>query len=984
MAFDPSQFGAKPVGQAGTFDPTKFGAKLVATKTGFPTGEPEHIKQSFLQRLTSNLDQPAYDMNQNDSGLGGTLAKEGANIFKSGLKFAKGTVDFLNPKNTFDTIKQIPGAFAGYNQDLNAALQSDATARAMEAKVKAKTGMQPVAKPTEALGLTPDVTKAAYETVVPDAAKLALRGKGTEAVASLANDPFQVAPALLAAKTSIDNGSLKDTKTGKAMNSTVEAVAKPVTAPVTATTKLAAKLGKQLAEFGTSQATGLAPKTIKTILENPEQFSSDKMQQYTRENIAQSVHSAIDERVRALSETGKGYESIRNSDATLLPKADGSPAVDFPSVLQKHKIGFTVDEAGNIKLKTTADSLPLNRTDVAALEDFINTYNQPSLSANGVLNAREAMSQLAKYDSAKTGNLERVARDLRSTLDTVAKEQLPGLAELDAQYAPEVQILKKVKKDYFNADGTFKDNAVSKIANLTNEGRQNILARLEKIQPGISKHIAILKAVEDIAAAKGQKVGTYARAGVAAFGAATLNVPAIIAAVLSSPEIATQILRGYGKTRGVPSSVVNKAIDVAARILNTDVKGLNVGLSIKDVSAVKAQELGQKINELNKQYVEKPTPANKKALDNAKALYRTLTKKDNGEIPNQLIQEAKKYKSAEEFVKAQLSATQYGDYTPALRKYGAEGYTPITELGVKPEKMVTIYRGIDDINGNLPRKINNGDFVTTDFDSALSYAGGPKDVVSMKVPAKYLSVAEAEDFKSEPFYMGSEYIYTKEVGSPITKSQLTDIWKKANQATPESSLLQEAKKYKSAEEFVNKQPKVYHAGTPDIKEVDLNKTNFSKTFYVSDKADYAKSFGGNKSVVNEMVLDPKANLVDMRKPSEELVSQIDQMTRGRTTGKTQNITNPDGTILSLPEVVDRPDFGSFSQKQVIQGIRDGKAYFAELPEIKKVLKKLGYDGQITSEVPYAKNIGVWNKEVIKTKSQLTDIWKKANKKLTSK
>lgn len=198
--------------------------------------------------------------------------------------------------------------------------------------------------------------------------------------------------------------------------------------------------------------------------------------------------------------------------------------------------------------------------------------------------------------------------------------------------------------------------------------------------------------------------------------------------------------------------------------------------------------------------------------------------------------------------------------------------------------------------------------------------------------------------------------------------------------TATTELFEKAKKYPTAEEFVKAQINVYHGGTADIKAVALGKSNFQKTFYVSDKADYAKSFGGNKSVVNEMALDPKAKLADMRKPSEELVSQIDQMTQGRTTGKTQNITKPDGTTLGVPEVVDRPDFGSFSQKQVIQGIRDGKAHFAELPEIKKALQKLGYDGQITAEVPYAKNIGVWNKEVIKTKPQLIDIWKKAHKK----
>jgi len=49
-----------------------------------------------------------------------------------------------------------------------------------------------------------------------------------------------------------------------------------------------------------------------------------------------------------------------------------------------------------------------------------------------------------------------------------------------------------------------------------------------------------------------------------------------------------------------------------------------------------------------------------------------------------------------------------------------------------------------------------------------------------------------------------------------TKSQLIDIWNKANQPT---DLVSEAKKYKTAEEFVKGQPKLYH-GTS--KELEIN------------------------------------------------------------------------------------------------------------------------------------------------------------------
>lgn len=169
----------------------------------------------------------------------------------------------------------------------------------------------------------------------------------------------------------------------------------------------------------------------------------------------------------------------------------------------------------------------------------------------------------------------------------------------------------------------------------------------------------------------------------------------------------------------------------------------------------------------------------KKGMENSPEKYGL---KVNSKIPSQLelLKEAKKYKSAEEFVSnLQGSATQYGDYTPNIRHFGMEDYKNISELGVNPEKMVAIYRGIDDINGKMPRKINDGDFVTTDFDSAMSYAG-KNNVVSMKVPAKTLYTDAIDDFKSEPFYTGSEYVYTTQKVNPLTKSQLTDIWSKAN------------------------------------------------------------------------------------------------------------------------------------------------------------------------------------------------------------
>ena len=203
---------------------------------------------------------------------------------------------------------------------------------------------------------------------------------------------------------------------------------------------------------------------------------------------------------------------------------------------------------------------------------------------------------------------------------------------------------------------------------------------------------------------------------------------------------------------------------------------------------------------------------------------------------------------------------------------------------------------------------------------------------------------------------------TKKNASISPKSTTKSLKGKGETPKQLDPLAAEARKYKSAEEFVKAQPKLFHSGTADIKEVNLGKTKFSKTFYLSDNADYAKSFGGKNSTINEMVIDTKAKLIDLRKPTEQQIAEISQAIQ-REVGKPAKY----GEGFS---------FYPYSTTDVINGIKAGKAHYSELPQIKQILKGLGYDGQITAEVPYAKNIGIWNKDVIKTKSQLTDFYNK--------
>jgi len=160
-------------------------------------------------------------------------------------------------------------------------------------------------------------------------------------------------------------------------------------------------------------------------------------------------------------------------------------------------------------------------------------------------------------------------------------------------------------------------------------------------------------------------------------------------------------------------------------------------------------------------------------------------------IVEPLTTQAKKFKTAEEWIGFMHgSATQYRDYNPQLRaKYKLfEDSARISELGIDPEKEITIYRGVSDAK---TQKIVDGDFVTVDRLSAESYAG-KEYVVSKKVKAKDLIADSASEFdKDRPFELGAEFTYSdsKNKLSFLSDTQLTDIWTKA-QEKPETKLEQ--------------------------------------------------------------------------------------------------------------------------------------------------------------------------------------------------
>lgn len=309
----------------------------------------------------------------------------------------------------------------------------------------------------------------------------------------------------------------------------------------------------RVAKFTASQLTGLNPETVTTLITNPKGITQAQAEGLSRLNLASQVKTAFDGRLSQLTSTGKEYEAIRNAPGKFI-----LPNNTIEGVLNKY--GVKVDGG---KVMVGPESTPLKPGDRRAIEDFISQYGDAkTYSSNALLNVRRALDNMASYEADKSGVSQAISKELRHIYDGYAKRFLPGLKELDAKFAPEKKIIKQLKKDFFTPEGELKDEAINKIANSVGKGKDKLLARLEELVPGITQKAQILKAIEDIGAANGQKVGTYMRANPLVVGGSFLANPVLgfLSIAASVPSIAVPIIKSVGMVRGWSSDAVTNLI----------------------------------------------------------------------------------------------------------------------------------------------------------------------------------------------------------------------------------------------------------------------------------------------------------------------------------------------------------------------------------------------------------------------------------------
>lgn len=356
------------------------------------------------------------------------------------------------------------------------------------------------------------------------------------------------------------------------------------------------------------------------------------------------------------------------------------------------------------------------------------------------------------------------------------------------------------------------------------------------------------------------------------------------------------------------------------------------------------------------------------------------------EVPktSPLETEALKYKTPEEFVKAQGEQVYHGTNYANARQIQQSGLNPQNATSIKGGKKYIFLTGDEQYaKSYATQKGGNNSFVlsvkkpTDTIIENSTYKKGmkypdliskqtilPEDIVIKGKDGKWYPIKEFNFFTGEPdTFIGKIPVEIK------TKSQLTDIWNKANATKTVNNLAEEAKKYKSAEEFVKAQgDTAYHVTKPanwESIKTDGFKVNKENKLFLSEEARYSESGGwfsaGEDATIESVVLSRNTKVLNIPTSDiEELGAEFEAIK------KLNKLKSDKATVAWLRE------------KGWYELNHEQRGKFVE-----QILKQNGYSGiRFTDGLNFGGKVlmlyGDDQAKLIKTTSQLTSIWNKAH------
>jgi len=393
-----------------------------------------------------------------------------------------------------------------------------------------------------------EMHRVAYEGFVPQFLRSIIGGDYEKAQKAIAEDPVgQIMPLIIGVKIIADKAGV-----GAQFNKSMEMIAKPITAPASAIGSAMQKVISSVTKFGVSPATSLNPETISTAFNSPQELGKAIEGGLNRRVVGEQVKQAISARIDDLSDMGQGYSAIRGSEGEAKMTAGW-----IGNTLKENgwaDKAIAVDKYGTARpaIKPTKLAI-ISMGEQNAIQKFMDVWGtKENITASEFLDGRAFLDKWAKWSTEATSEGQALFRHLRHDFNKIGTKQIEGLNQLDITYGGEKILLNQLKKDFIakNSSGVVQlsDNAINKIANATGTGRDLILSRLENLIPGITEQIKLVKVMEDIDYAMGQKVGAYGRAVVAGGGVVMLNPALVIGSIIASPGIAVPLLRGLGLT----------------------------------------------------------------------------------------------------------------------------------------------------------------------------------------------------------------------------------------------------------------------------------------------------------------------------------------------------------------------------------------------------------------------------------------------------
>ncbi len=467
-------------------------------------------------------------------------------------------------------------------------------------------------------------------------------------------------------------------------------------------------------------------------------------------------------------------------------------------------------------------------------------------------------------------------------------------------------------------------------------------------------------------------------------------------------DILSSIPTGIGSVKniGTASKIIANTDDIAR--ITKELKGIGLADDI-------IKDLAPKLRTIN----------------NDKIVADLISGSKVEDISNSLIQEAKKYKSAEEFVKARI------EYRPSqLQKFPEDEYwsqetvnkfindnpgtiyhgstedaiSGIRQTGVRSDNKKIYFAsnpqiaesyGINKVH-LYPDELNILDVSSPKGISLLKKAGIDPNIPNLNDSLQLLLEKEGFDgikYRTSKSNFDYEILNNDKVNTLLknqSKSQLTDIWNKAHNIkigsqNPTSNLLQEAKKYKTAEEFVKAQKlgktkeTIQKAIVQDVTDTQIKVNNqwYSK-----------KLFDENYKIGDSV---PKLEIKSIKRienPDYEISSDLFRSASGANQKDIVKVSKYSSDMKKYGGWGDFPPV--VGDKEVItrQDYLDYKKFGNEA-QYSRPLKESDIGKEIVviengNHRAFAAQKNGYNIQVIdsnlqeKSKSQLIDIWNKAN------